>query len=99
MKPMMKLQLLSREGMRAANSGDHDNALFTLHQALLLTQGMKRSLHEAKVLANIALVLRMRGEERAALEHLRRALPLVENHAGRDNALFRHIAGQLDQAA
>ncbi|BBD06745.1 hypothetical protein [Desulfovibrio ferrophilus] len=99
MKPMMKLHLLSREGIRAANAGNYANALFTLHQALLLTQGIKAPLHEAKVLSNIALILMMRGENIASHDHLCRALPLVENHAGRDNSLYRRISGQLKQAA
>ncbi|MBU1002232.1 MAG: hypothetical protein KKE73_06885 [Proteobacteria bacterium] len=99
MKPMMKLHLLSREGMRAANRGDHDNALFALHQALLLTRGICAPLHEAKVLCNISLVLLMKGENIASHDHLCQALPLVENHAGSDNSLYRRIFEQLDQAA
>lgn len=99
MKPMMKLHLLSRDGMRAANRGDHDNALFILHQALVLTRRLKAPLHEAKVLSNIALVLLMKGETVSSLDHLGRALPLVENCAGTDNALYRRISSQLQQAA
>jgi len=99
MKPMYKLHLLSRDGMRAANSGEFGNALFILHQALVLTRGMNAPLQEAKVLSNIALVLQMKGETSSSLDHLGRALPLVERCAGTDNALYRRIAGQLAQAA
>ncbi|WP_461209151.1 tetratricopeptide repeat protein [Desulfocurvus sp. DL9XJH121] len=99
MKPMMKLRLLCRDGMRACERGDLGNALFQLHMALRLTKGLQSDILEAKVRNNMGLVLMLMGDDVRALGHLRLAQKLTENFAGTRNSLFRSVTRNLVQAS
>lgn len=99
MRPMMRLRLLCKEGMRACDKGDLENAAFQLHMALRLARSHGHPLLEAKVRNNMGLVLHLKGEHDKALQHLRLARLITERNAGRDNALFRRITGNLKAMA
>lgn len=95
MKEAMDLGILNREGMKALARGEHENALFLLHQALARANCFKSKLNEAKVRNNIGLATLLSGNSREAKKQFEQALHIVEQSVGMDNHLYRRIAGNL----
>lgn len=95
MTRLKKLGMLNREGMKAFNEGNVDNAMFQLLQANRIARDLKSPLHEAKVRNNLGLIYQSNGfmEEARASFHL--AERSAVNGAGENNMLHKIIKRNL----
>lgn len=95
MSRLKKLGMLNREGMKAANAGKVDDAMFQLLQADRIARDMKSPLHEAKVRNNIGLIHQVSGKIDEALACFRLAEKSAIQGAGDGNKLHKIIARNL----
>ncbi|MFZ5426886.1 MAG: tetratricopeptide repeat protein [Thermodesulfobacteriota bacterium] len=92
------LTRLNREGMAACQSGSYEVARRLLTEGITLARRAGVSMYEAKLRNNLGLVHLLAARPCDAAVEFGQALDLVEGKLGRENPLFRRIAGNLKQA-
>lgn len=97
MSSLKKLGILNREGMKAFNEGNVDDAMFQLVQANRIARQMGSPLHEAKVRNNIGLIHQGVGNKDEALACFRLAEKSAIEGAGNGNALHKIIVRNLSR--
>lgn len=95
MSPLRKLGMLNREGMKACNSGNLNNAMFLLTQADSIARGIQSPLHEAKVRNSMGLVHILSGDREQAMGCFRLAERKSILVAGPGNILHKIIAKNI----
>ncbi|CCH48874.1 hypothetical protein [Pseudodesulfovibrio piezophilus] len=97
MSSLHRLGMFNREGMKAFNNGQVEDALFQLAQANRIARQMGSPLHEAKVRNNLGLVHQSAGNEEEALVCFRLAAKSAVKGAGIDNSLHKVISRNLSR--
>jgi len=92
------LTRLNREGMAACQAGSYEDARKLLTEGINLARRAGVKMYEAKLRNNLGLVHLMAARPCDAAVEFGQALELVEDKLGRENPLFKRIAGNLSQA-
>ena len=88
----------NRRGMSACQAGNLTEAAALLEEGVALAGKCGVDMYEAKLRNNLGLVLTLTGRAQDADRQFGEALRLVDQRLGRENALYRRIESQRNQA-